>query len=307
MIPDMRRMSRPERRESASGPGRPADPAAGRAPHGLRRRCSAGYTLAELLVTLVVTGMIGAGVVGLLMGQTEFYGASEDRSFADLSRRGVSELVSTELRMLATSDLYKTKGDSIRARFDLRQAVVCDVDNTLDYVTLVVHHEPNISLPSGRTGTAVSSPFAADFVYADGWTSSLVSEGGTAVTVCDANGAPSTLPSERYRVEDWSGHPSGLPPVGSVVRVYGDLVYTFEPSQQGAGLALWRNDQELVAPFSEGAEFNYIMNNGSKEVSVPNASQQDIRHIRVSAEAIGDGTNRYDVARDFEIDISFRN
>lgn len=268
---------------------------------------SAGFTLAELLVVIVVSGLIGAGVVGLLMEQNDFYGASEDRSFADVSRRGVSELVSSELRMISTSDLYKTKGDSIRVRFDLAQAVVCDVDATTGNVTLIVHHRPNVSLPSGRTGTAYSSPYDADFVYADGWTSSLVLEGGTAVTTCDANGAPGTLPAERYRIEDWSGHPVGLPPVGSVVRVYGDLVYTFRASDQGQGLALWRNDQELVAPFAGGAGFNYIMATGNTETSVPNSNHGNISRIRVTAQAIGSGANRHDVAQDLELDIAFRN
>ena len=268
---------------------------------------AAGFSLVELLVVMVVTGLIGAGVVGLLVEQNRFYAANEDRSYADVSRRGLTDLASSELRMLSTSDLYKTKGDSIRARFDLAQAVGCAVDASPGNVPLVIHHAPNVSLPSGRTGTAYSSPFESDFVYADGWTGTFILQGGTAVTTCDANGAPGTLPSNRYRIEDWSGHPSGLPPVGSVVRYYGDLVYTFKASDQGTGLALWRNDQELIAPFAAGATFSYIMDNGTKQVSVSNANHKDIRRIRVSARAIGDGANLHDVSQDLDLDIALRN
>ena len=274
--------------------------------------CSDGFTLAELLVTIVVTGLIGAGVLSLLMEQNEFYGMNEDKSFADVSRRGVAELVSSELRMLSTADLYKTKGDSIRARFDLMQGVVCDV--TGSSVTLVVYHAPDPALTSGRTGTAYSSPFAADFVYGDGWTPTFVADGSTPKSTCVNGssvldgGAPSGLDPARYRIEDWSGHPfASLPPEGSVVRIYGDLVYTFKASDRGDGLALWRNETELVAPFAEGAGFTYIMNNGNQENSVPNSNHKDISRIRVTAEAMGDGVNRYDVAQDLEIDLSFRN
>lgn len=270
-------------------------------------RLPAGFSLAELLVVIVVTGLIGAGVVGLLVGQNDFYGATEDRTYADVSRRGTADLVTSELRMLSTADLYRATGDTIRARFDLAQAVVCDVDAGTGNVTLVVHHVPDISLPSGRTGTAYSSPFEADFVYADGWTGTFVLEGGTALTTCDANGAPGTLPAERYRIENWSSHPSGLPAVGSVVRYYGDLVYTFRASDLGNGLALWRNDQELVAPFGAGGGFSYIMDDGSEQTTVSSSDFDDIRRVRLSAEAIGDGANRHDVSQDLEVDIAFRN
>lgn len=265
---------------------------------------SAGFTMVEVLVAIVLTALLGAGVVSLLLGQNRFYGANEQSLYADESRRGAGELVASELRMLSTSDLYKTQADEIEGRFDLRRMVVCDVQPLTGTVTLFVYDDPGIDLPSGETGTAYSSPYAADFVYADGWvaTGSL---GGEAV--CVANGAPGGLDASRYRVEDWSGHPVGLPGRGSVVRVYGDLSYSFQPSSSGDGLALWRNGQELIAPFADGAGFSYVMDNGNQEVSVPNSNQKDISRVRLEATAVGRGTNRHDVAQDLEFDIPFRN
>lgn len=271
---------------------------------------SAGYTIVEVLVAIILTAILGAGVVSLLMGQSRFYETNEQTLFADESRRGAGEIVASELRMLATSDLYKTDSDEIRARFDLRRMVVCKVDATLSLVWLFVYDETGISLPSGATGTAHSSPYSADFVYADGWTAGLNGTGAgtsTIVDTCNTNGAPSVSDSTRYRLVDWSGHPVGLPDKGSVVRVYGDLSYIFQPSSSGDGLALWRNGQELAAPFANGAGFVYLMDNGSKEVSVGNSNHKNIRRVGVDATATGRGTNRYDVAQDLEFDISFRN
>lgn len=266
---------------------------------------SAGFTLVELLVSIIVTGILGAGVFGLLLKQNDFYREAGDTLDADVNRRGVGDVVASELRMVATSDLYKTKGDSIRARYDLRRAVVCD---TLVGVSLFVYDEPDIRVPGGPTGTATSSPFQAEFEYEDGWTSNLIETGATPETVCGAFGAPTGLPVERYRLEGWTGHPTGKPAPGSVVRVYGDLVYTFKASSEAPGeLALWRNDVELARPFAGGAGFSYIMANGNNENSVPNSNHKDIVRVRVQGSAIGDGANRYDVARDLEIEVPFLN
>jgi prepilin-type N-terminal cleavage/methylation domain-containing protein len=264
-----------------------------------------GFTIVEVLVAIVLTALLGAGVVSLLLGQGRFYETNEQNLFADESRRGAGEIAASELRMLSTADLYKTDSDEIRARFDLRRMVVCDVDALTGTVYLFVYDDPGISLPSGATGTAFSSPFAADFVYADGWTPTLNATGAQAT--CKAWGAPGGLDASRYRVESWGSHPVGLPKRGSVVRVYGDLSYTFQPATTGDGQALWRNGQELVAPFEAGAGFAYVMDNGSKEVSVPNSNHKNISYVRLEATAVGRGTNRYDVSHDLVFDVPFRN
>lgn len=281
-----------DRSNGATGTGRAAAP-------------PAGFTIVEMLVAIVLTAILGAGVVSLLLGQNRFYETNEQTLFADESRRGAGEIVASELRMLSTADLYKTDSDEIRARFDLRRMVVCEVDALTGTVYLFVYDDPGISLPSGETGTAFSSPYAADFVYADGWTPTLNATG--AQTTCVANGAPAGLDPARYRVEGWGSHPSGLPRKGSVVRVYGDLSYTFQPATTGDGRALWRNGQELVAPFEAGAGFAYVMDNGSKEISVPNSNHANISYVRLEATAVGRGTNRYDVAHDLVFDVPFRN
>ncbi len=270
-----------------------------------------GFTIVEVLVAIVLTAILGAGVVSLLLGQSRFYETNEQNLFADESRRGAGEIVASELRMLSTDDLYDADSDEIRARFDLRRMVVCDVDAVTETVTLFVYDDPGISLPSGETGTAFSSPYAADFEYADGWTGTFLAQGGTTLTppksTCLDNGAPDVADPERYRSEGWSGHPVGLPKQGSVVRVYGDLSYSFQPATTGDGQALWRNGQELVAPFEAGAGFAYIMDNGTKEISVPNANHDNISYVRLEATAVGRGTNRYDVEHDLVFDVPFRN
>jgi hypothetical protein len=95
--------------------------------------------------------------------------------------------------------------------------------------------------------------------------------------------------------------------VGAVVRVYGTLTYSFASSSFSSGTALWRNDQELVAPFDAGAQFEYVEQDGSVHGTVTGSSLKDVRSIRVSASAVGSGSNRFDVSRDLSFDIPLRN
>ena len=93
-----------------------------------------------------------------------------------------------------------------------------------------------------------------------------------------------------------------------MVRFYSRLAYHFSPSTFfETRTALWRGAQELVGPFENGAAFSYVMDDGSVENSVSSSDFDEVVAIRVTATAVGDGANRYDVERDLQFDIPFRN
>jgi hypothetical protein len=71
--------------------------------------------------------------------------------------------------------------------------------------------------------------------------------------------------------------------------------------------ALWRGTQELVGPFEAGAGFSYVMDDGSVQSSAGPSDFADVAAVRLTATAVGEGTNRYDVARPIEFDVPFRN
>lgn len=301
-------MSHPDpmpRRDPTAGrngdPGRRADGLA--PPPG-----SAGFTMVEIMIAVIVSGIVGAGLFSLLLEQNSFYRTSQNTLAADINRRGVADLVSSELRMLATSDLYRTKGDSIRARFDVRRGVVCDATNPGAMVVLYFD-VAETQIPGEPTGSAISSPWSDGFTYEDGWEPEVVSTGATPKSVCTTYDAPTTYSLDRYRVENWWGRPSGFgaTDVGGVIRTYKDIVYTFAPSSSGEGMALWRNDVELAAPFAQGAGFTYIMDNGNRETSVGNANHKNIVRIRIEGTALGTGSGRYDVEQDLALEVPLRN
>lgn len=266
-----------------------------------------GFTLVEMLVALVVAGVLAGGVMSLLLRQNSFYGQNDDAIYAEQTVRGTAELVASELRMASPSDILYAGSDSIAVRFDAMRAVVCGNNGSTVYA--YAYDIPSgVNLPSGR-GTAFSAPSESGFHYYDfdGTGTPATSTTAAAYTTC-VSANDSTAQSadlSRYRSISWGA--GTMPADGSVLRVYGTLAYSFGSSSFTSGTALRRNGQELVAPFASGAAFKYVMQNGSVNNSVSSGSYANVRRIRISASAIGSGSNRYDVSRDLSFDIPIRN
>lgn len=276
-----------------------------------RRVGRAGFTLVETLITLVVAGVLGVAILTLILGQNRFYEHSDDAIYAQQTIRAAMDLMSSELRMISPTDLRAAEADSLAARFDLVRAVVCDTVGADVAYLFVYDSVENANLPSDFRGTAFSGPYQATFTYGDGWTGSTDAPDATAEATCVTNGSPvSVIPANVYRrVSGWSGHPSaaGVPERGSLVRTYGELSYSLAPSSFGSGLAVWRNDQELVSPFETGGTFEYVMADGSVQSSVASSDFDQVRVIRLDLTAVGEDVNRFGVERQIEYEIPLRN
>lgn len=273
----------------------------------MKRLRSGGFTLVEILITIVVAGVLGAALMGLVLGQQRFYGHSDDTIMAQQNLRAGMDLMATEVRMASPGDIMVARSDSLVVRADILRAVVCGVTGPDQAAVLVYDSVGSANLPSGFRGTAYSGAYDSAFVYGNNFTPTW-SSSGSAKTVCTNNLAPSTYPSSAYRATSgWTSEFGKVPDQGSLLRWYGRLSYSFSPSSSNSGDALWRNREELVTPFQTGARFVYVMANGSLQSSVGAGQIPNIRRIRVVATATGDGINRYDVMRSLAFDIPLRN
>lgn len=269
-----------------------------------------GFTLVEVLIAITVAGILGAGILALVLGQNRFYGHHDDAIYASQSLRAAMDLMAAELRIASPTDLIEAESDRVSVRFDLSRAVVCGPTDPLglgDEVALFVYDSvTNANLPADFRGTAVSGPYDASFAYADGWTGTA-SVGGLAQTLCEANGTPPDPGNVYQLVSGWSDEFGSAPDPGSIVRRYGQLTYSFAASGFGSGLAVWRNAQELVSPFDEGARFRYEMADGSIQDNVSDPDLPGVRMIRIEVTAVGDGANRYGVERPLDYTVPLRN
>ena len=275
----------------------------------LRTRDESGFTLIEALITLVISGILASALVSLLIGQSRFYERTDDQIYAEQSLRASMDLVATELRMGAPADLVTAHEDSVTIRFDVIRGIVCDTTGA-DAVTAFVYERiTDANIAGGAVGTAMSGPYEEEFTYADAWLPTESATGSAPKASCMATGAPAGLTDPSYaELTGWTSGMGDRPDPGSVLRFYGTLTYRFAPSTFFATrTALWRGSQELIGPFENGAEFSYVLFDGSVEDAVSSGDFDKVRAIRLTAVALGDGANRYNVQRPIEIDIPFRN
>lgn len=277
--------------------------------HPLREPDESGFTLIEALIALVISGILASALVSLLIGQSRFYERTDDQMYAEQSLRASMDLVATELRMGAPDDLVAAQEDSVTIRFDVIRGIVCDTTGADAVTAFAFERITDANIGGGAVGTAMSGPYDEPFTYADAWLPTESSTGSGPKTSCLATGAPAGLSDDSYAVlTGWTSGMGVRPDPGSVLRFYGSLTYRFAPSTFFATrTALWRGNQELIGPFENGAEFSYVMFDGSVEDAVSSGDFEKVRAIRLTATALGDGANRYNVQRPIEIDIPFRN
>lgn len=273
------------------------------------RRGEDGFTLVEVLIALTISGIIAASLVSLLVGQSRFYNRTDHQMNAEQVAQATFDLLSTELRMASGSDLLAAEPDSLALRFDVLQAIVCDPVSSSAAAIYVFDRSASAGLTGSFAGIAVSGPYESDFAYADGWNPTPTASGSGPQADCVAAGVPGTGTSSDYlEISGWSSQFGIVPERGALVRAYGRLSYhiaasTFLPN----GWAVWRGNQELVGPFESGAAFAYVMSDGSVASSVTSSNFGDVVAVRLTATAVGDGSNPYDVSRPVDFEVPFRN
>ena len=254
--------------------------------HALVRR---GFTLVELLLSLIVTAIVGAALVRMVLGQARFMDQQEAwRGARAVARGGVNRLAS-DLRMVEATNGVSAAvagGQDFTVRVPYAFGVIClAAGNTLTLSMLPV--DSAMYNAPGHSGFAVR---ADDGTYA--YYTSTVLDGIPAnigVGNCTGVAAPdkpiTTLAS-------MNGSPAGNtitvtataafnPPVkkGQIVFLYRRIRYQFKNSVALAGRtglfrapvdAVGGPEEEIATPFAATARVNfYVLNNAVAQAAVP--------------------------------------
>ena len=243
-----------------------------------------GFTLAELVVGMVVLGVLGAALTRLYLSQSRFYDLQGELRRARLVSRMAINAALSDLRMVeATGGLVSTTPTQVTMRVPYAIGVVCA--NTPAQTTLSLW-----PIDSTVYATAGFSGY--------GWRDSLGNityvEAGTSVSndnasLCVAANVV-TMPGGKV-VAVRPPLPATLPTVtaiGTPVFLIQRLTYEFKPSAALPGrTALWRTifatgqADELVAPFDPTAKFRFLVAGSDTDQAGPPTPLSDTRGLEL--------------------------
>lgn len=244
-----------------------------------------GFSMVEMLIAVVITGVVGAALLGVLMEQNAFYEENSRRVMAQKSLRGAVDRMSRELRMVRRGDVQAAEADQLVVTFSVAHGVVCHESGGTSY--LYFHDLP----ASSPEGTRYLEPR-----FNGPWQTGLSWPGQDGAQTCTAHGAPAGAAADRYRSVGTSL------PVGTIVN--GTETLTYEFASQNGGLALLRNGDRLAGPFeADPPFFRYLDEDGNSTGNL-----DEIASVQMRATAQGHDPNpRYEGDRTIELRIPFRN
>lgn len=251
------------------------------------RRPRRGYTLIEILITLVVMGIVAGAVTKLLVSQTRYFDQQVGLRNARAVSRTAINVLTSDLRMVQDTlgiTSASTDGKSITVRVPYRFGVVCYAPNVAGAAMTVLL----APVDSAANAMAVFSGWAYRDDAAAGYgeylfpaSPSVASPSGTDITTCTTpvnavaggTGVRSVTAGSQsstvVNLQPGNNALGGTIPVGRAIMLYQTITYQFKASTSFPGrIGLWRTvaggqSEELMAPFSDASRFRYYLANST--------------------------------------------
>jgi prepilin-type N-terminal cleavage/methylation domain-containing protein len=249
-----------------------------------------GFALAELLVALVISGVIGVALARLVINQSRFVATQDAVMRARSGARSALNVMLQELRMVSDSGIRAAHRDSITVRVPFAFGIACAYSSGRTIVSLLPADSATMVNATVR-GMAYQTGGQWRFVEPSVFTS-----GAPNGNCWGQTPSVSVLAAPTWTARSYYG--SGVaPPVGSPVYFYQTVTYVFAASTDLPGRrALWRAVQpanvreELVAPFDTSAHFEFLVGNAmALQTAVP-AQLDSIMGVRIRLIAESENT-----------------
>jgi prepilin-type N-terminal cleavage/methylation domain-containing protein len=277
----------------------------------MRAMTRRGFTLVELLVSLVVTAIIGAALVKMVLSQARFMDQQEAwRGARSVSRGGINRLLS-DLRMVEAGGGFEAAvagGQDFTVRVPYAFGIMCATNGATTTLSILPVDSAMFAAP-GFSGFAWRNNATGAYTYQTAGVS--LTNPGTIASCTGAapvnihpatNGAlPSINGSPAGKVVDVGGAvplvAAGGPPVGSIFFLFRRVRYEFKNSTVLPGrTGLFRTmlsggtTEEIASPFANTARVNfYVLNNAAAQAAVP-GTLSEVRGLELKLDGSSERT-----------------
>jgi prepilin-type N-terminal cleavage/methylation domain-containing protein len=264
-----------------------------------------GFTLTELLITVVLLGILGAGITNMLSSQMRFFQRSTGARNARAVTRNAVNFMRNEMRMIEPRGITAATATSITVSVPYRLGVHCSA-STGTFVPL----------DSVINATAVYAGYMwRDTAAAGIWTyvpSTGALAAGNATSCTAANPGMSEITGGTLYIVS----PALVAPPAAPMMLYQTITYSFAPSTLVPGrTALWRtvtggSAEEIAVPFDAGSTIRFYVNGGTTSQTAVPGTLNTITGIEfdmtAESERSSPGTNAPETSAS-RVSIFFRN
>lgn len=236
-----------------------------------------GFTLVEMLVSIVVLAVVGAGLVRMVLSQGRFMEHQEAwRSSRAVSRGSLNRLFA-ELRNVEAVggvEAAGAGGTDFTLRVPYAHGIMCATDGTTTTLSLLpvdsaMYDAPGFSGFAWRDANGVYQYVTAGV--------SLSGTGAGPCTAADITTLPSINGSPAGQTVNVVGTVNPVPPVGTIFFLFRRVRYEFKASTLLPGrVGLWRtlvtpnSTEELAAPLAATARVRFYVDYGTTaQAAVP--------------------------------------
>jgi len=263
-------------------------------------RARRGFTLNEMLISLVLLSIIGATFTRILRYQTRYFAHETTLRTARTVARTATNLLLSDLRVVQDSggiDSVASDGKLIRVLVPYRFGLVCATNGSTTTVSLLPSDSATMAMSVYKGFAYRNATGRYTYVFPGNPTDSDMPVAANTPALCTGNGsgqAQINTVSVTGRTGDIidlkSNGGSGAPAVAPVF-LFEKVSYSFRASAAyPSQLGLWRyveggRDEELVAPFDTASRFRfYKPGDDTSRVSPPDKAE--IRGIDIVLSAL---------------------
>ncbi|HYW30647.1 MAG TPA: hypothetical protein VE869_04000 [Gemmatimonas sp.] len=276
-----------------------------------RARIRAGFSLAELLATMTLLGLVGAMCAKLMMGQQRFYHRQNEQVGVRRELRTAMSLIPADLRGVSSSggDITALAETGLTFRNVLGASIVCaKPDNS----TL---HLPPLNMAKSTLTAWYTEPVAGDSVFAfdegmlrgaedDAWVARVITGVSPDAALCPASPYTDALDAgkSRWRVTVTPAFPDSVK-IGAAVRFMRSTRYSLGAQASGKYYLSraeytgggWTAPIPVSGPYDapasgkNGVQFRYFDSTGVQVTSV--ADSRRVARIDLVLRATGASTS----------------